>query len=206
LQWAVRGDQKRKYDYSVGAVGLSFAVQGLSNVLRFENLAVSRCWWSITQNMPLKGIGKGTQMIRMLNERTVEVSLPNKLGYERIAMECSASFAKIVGFVPERIQDLKTAVAEACLNAMEHGNKCHPDKRVIVTMNYEADVFSVTVVDEGEGLEELPGEPDIEEKILNLQTPRGLGIFLIKQLVDQVEFNKMSNEGHMVRMEIKLTK
>ena len=146
------------------------------------------------------------QMFRMLDERTIEVSLPNKLGYERIAMQCAASFAKIVGFLPERIEDLKTAVSEACLNAMEHGNKCHPDKRVVITMNYEEGVFSVTVVDEGEGIEVLPEDPDIEEKIENLETPRGLGIFLIKNLVDQVEFNKMTNEGHMVRMEIKMTR
>ena len=146
------------------------------------------------------------QMFRMLDERTIEVSLPNKLGYERIAMHSAASFAKIVGFLPERIEDLKTAVSEACLNAMEHGNKCHPDKRVIITMNYEEGVFSVTVVDEGEGIEVLPEDPDIEEKIENLETPRGLGIFLIKNLVDQVEFNKMTNEGHMVRMEIKMTR
>ena len=89
---------------------------------------------------------------------------------------------------------------------MEHGNKCHPDKRVVITMNYEEGVFSVTVVDEGEGIEVLPEDPDIEEKIENLETPRGLGIFLIKNLVDQVEFNKMTNEGHMVRMEIKMTR
>ncbi len=145
-------------------------------------------------------------MVRMLDESTVEVSLPNQLGYERIAMQCAASFAKIVGFVPEKVEDLKTAVSEACLNAMEHGNKCHPDKRVIITMNYEEGVFSVTVVDEGEGIEVLPEDPDIEEKIENLETPRGLGIFLIKNLVDQVEFNKMTNEGHMVRMEIKMTR
>jgi len=145
-------------------------------------------------------------MFRMLDERTVEVSLPNKLGYERIAMQCAASFAKIVGFLPDRIEDVKTAVSEACLNAMEHGNKCHPDKRVVITMNYEEGVFSVTVVDEGEGIEVLPEDPDIEQKIDNLETPRGLGIFLIKNLVDQVEFNKMTNEGHMVRMEIKMTR
>lgn len=154
----------------------------------------------------MRDMGETKHMVRVLDERTIEVSLPNKLGYERIAMQCSAAFAKIVGFLPERIEDLKTAVSEACLNAMEHGNKCHPDKRVIITMNYQDDVFSVTVADEGEGIEELPEEPNIEEKIENLETPRGLGMFLIKNLVDQVEFNKMTNQGHVVRMEIKLTR
>ena len=148
------------------------------------------------------------KLIRMLNENTVEVSLPNKLGYERIAMECSASFAKIVGFLPERIEDLKTAVSEACLNAMEHGNQNRPDKRVLVSMNYKDHVFSVSVMDEGEGMGETPEIPDIpniENKIENLETPRGLGMFLIKQLVDQVEFNQVTKEGHMVRMLIRMT-
>ena len=144
-------------------------------------------------------------MVRMLDERTVEVSLPNKLGYERIAMQCAASFAKIVGFVPERVEDLKTAVSEAILNAMEHGNRSRPDTRVIVTMNYEDDTFTVSVLDKGAGIDEFPEEPDIVEKIENLQTPRGLGIFLIKQLVDDVEFNKLTEEGHTVRMVLKMT-
>lgn len=148
------------------------------------------------------------EMVKMIDERTVEVSLPNKLGYERIAMECSASFAKIVGFLPERIEDLKTAVSEACLNAMEHGNKSRPDTRVIVTMNYQEGVFSVSVMDEGEGMEEIPEIPeelDIKGKVEMMQTPRGIGMYLIKNLVDKVEFNQMTNEGHMVRMVIRMT-
>ena len=151
---------------------------------------------------------KNKKLIKMLNENTIEVSLPNKLGYERIAMSCSAAFAKIVGFLPERIEDLKTAVSEACLNAMEHGNQNHPDKRVLVSMNYKDHIFSVSVMDEGEGIGEttdINEEPDINKKIENLQTPRGLGMFLIKQLVDQVEYNKITDEGHMVRMVLKLT-
>jgi serine/threonine-protein kinase RsbW len=130
-----------------------------------------------------------SEMIRMLDDQTVEVSLPNKLGYERIAMECSASFAKMVGFVPARIEDLKTAVSEACLNAIEHGNK---------------GAFSVSVIDEGAGMPKLPKEPDIVQKIEKLETPRGLGVYLIKQLTDQVDFNAQG-DGHVVRMVIKLT-
>jgi serine/threonine-protein kinase RsbW len=148
------------------------------------------------------------KIIRMLDENTIEVDLPNRLGYERIAMACSASFAKIVGFLPERIEDLKTAVSEACINAMEHGNQNHPDKRVQVTMNYQDQVFSVAVMDEGEGMDEIleiPKELDIERKIEKLESHRGLGLFLIEQLVDKVEYNQMTEDGHMLRMVLKLT-
>jgi serine/threonine-protein kinase RsbW len=120
-------------------------------------------------------------------------------------MECSASFARIVGLARDRVDDLKTAVAEACLNAMEHGNKGRTDARVIVTMNFDHCTFSITVTDEGEGVVELPEEPDIEKKVEELQAPRGLGIFLIRKLVDEVEFNKMTNQGNVVRMVLKMT-
>jgi len=138
-----------------------------------------------------------------VDNETIQVSLPNMLGYERIAMDCSASLARIVGFVPEQVEDLKTAVSEACLNAMEHGNKNQPEKRVIVKMAYRDGIFIVSVMDEGQGMAtapELMSEPDIVKKIERLETPRGLGIFLIKQLVDHVEFDQVTDEGHMVRM------
>jgi serine/threonine-protein kinase RsbW len=148
-------------------------------------------------------------MRAIVDNDTIQVRLPNKLGYERIAMACSASFAKIVGFVPEQIEDLKTAVSEACLNAMEHGNKNQPEKKVVVKMAYKNGVISISVMDEGEGMAtapELMSEPDIVKKINKLETPRGLGIFLIKQLVDHVEFNQVTDEGHMVRMRLIMKK
>ena len=145
------------------------------------------------------------QMVRRLDDRTIEVSLPSRLGYERIAMDCSASFAKMAGFAPERIEDLKTAVAEACINAIEHGNKGHPDTRVLVTMNFKDDRFSVSVKDGGDGILRLPRDRTVMRTIEKLQPPKGLGTFLIKQLVDEVEFNHMTKDGHAVKMVIKLT-
>ena len=144
------------------------------------------------------------QTVRMLDRETIEVNLPNEIGYERIAMACSASFAKIVGFVPDRIEDLKTVVSEACLNAMEHGNKGHPDARVIITMDYKENAITVSVIDEGTGVQKIPAEPDIRKKIEKLEAPRGLGIFLIKQLADKVDLNQMTKDGHVVRMVIRM--
>ena len=145
------------------------------------------------------------QTARILDKRTVEVNLPNEIGYERIAMACSASFARIVGFVPERIEDLKTVVSEACLNAIEHGNKGDPDTRVIITMDYKENAITVSVIDEGTGVDKIPAEPDIIKKIEKLEAPRGLGIFLIKQLADDVDLNQMTKDVHVVRMVIRMT-
>lgn len=144
------------------------------------------------------------KMVRLVDENTVEVSLPSVLGYERVAMDCSASLAKFAGFSAERIEDLKTAVSEACINAIEHGNRLRPNARVLVSMNFGEGAFRVAVMDEGEGLLGLPKKPDIFQKIEKKETPRGLGIFLMEQLMDQVEFNEVADGGHVVRLVLRM--
>ena len=141
----------------------------------------------------------------MLDENTIELSLPNVIGFERIAMGCSASYAKNVGFGPERVEDLKTAVAEACINAMQHGNRDKPDARVVVRMKYSQGEFVVTVADKGNGIDQIPDDPDIEKIIATSEDPTGFGLFLIKNLVDQVEFIKMTDQQHVVKMIVRQT-
>jgi serine/threonine-protein kinase RsbW len=143
-------------------------------------------------------------IVKDLSARTIEVSLANKLGYERVAMACSASFAQMMGLPPERIEDLKTIVSEAAINAMQHGNKGRPDARVTVSMNCQDNILNVAVMDEGDGIKEFPPKPDIEKIIENLETPVGFGLFLINQLADQVEFNEVADGGHVVKMAIKI--
>ena len=143
-------------------------------------------------------------MGKQLNDRNVAVILSNELGYERIAMACSASFAQMFGCSPERIEDLKTVVAEAAINAMQHGNKGRADARVIVYMNCRDSVINVSVIDEGDGIKEFPPDPDTERIIDELDPPIGYGVFLINQLADKVQFNQMTDEGHAVRMAINM--
>ena len=139
-----------------------------------------------------------------LNNQSIEISLPNQLGYERIAMACSASFAKMLGLSPERIEDLKTIVAEAAINAMQHGNKERPDARVTVLMSFKDDTIHVAVKDEGEGIKEVLPDPDIERIVNNLDPPIGFGTFLIRELADEVEFDKTADGVSVVKMAIKL--
>jgi anti-sigma regulatory factor (Ser/Thr protein kinase) len=139
-----------------------------------------------------------------LNKQNIKITLPNQVGYERIAMACAASFAKMVGLSPERIEDLKTIVAEASINAMQHGNKERPDARVIVLMNFTDDTIYVAVQDEGEGFEEFLPDPDIERIVNELDPPVGFGTFLIRELADQVEFEKTADGANVIKMAVKL--
>jgi serine/threonine-protein kinase RsbW len=147
---------------------------------------------------------KVDDMTTSLKNNAVEVVIDSKLGYERVAMACAASFAKMMGFSDERIEDLKTVVAEAAINAIQHGNKDRPDARVVVSMEFMDNAMHISVADHGGGIEVLPPKPDIERIMDKLDPPTGFGTFLIKQLADEVEFNEMTDGGHMVKMAIRL--
>lgn len=127
------------------------------------------------------------------------------MGFEKVAMECAATTAKNMGFTEDRVEDLKTAVAEACLNAIEHGNQLDKSTRVGITLTVEESKLQVSVKDEGKGVADIP-TPSIENKIAGKEKPRGWGIFLIKQLVNEVAFEPNPEGGNVVRMIIYLDK
>lgn len=139
-----------------------------------------------------------------LNKQNIEISLPSQVGYERVAMASAESYAKILGLAPERIEDLKTIVAEAAINAMQHGNKERPDARVTVSMTFKDNTIQVTVMDQGEGFKGFLPDPDIERIVNEQDPPVGFGTFLIRQLADQVEIDKTADGANFVRMTIKL--
>jgi len=142
-------------------------------------------------------------MTTTVNERLVKIILPNILGFERIAMASAASFAKMYGFSAERIEDIKTIVAEAAINAMQHGNKGREDTAVVVTIGFKDNAIHVEVADHGDGITDVLPKPDIA-KIMNNQDPIiGFGVFLIQELADEVEFNLDTESGHRLKIVVK---
>jgi len=141
----------------------------------------------------------------MTPDNKIELHIPSVMGFEKVAMECAASTAKNMGFTEDRVEDLKTAVAEACLNAIEHGNKMDTSTKVGITLTIEESKLQVVVKDEGKGFKEIPS-PSIEHKMEGKDKPRGWGIFLIKNLVNEVIFEPNPEGGNIVRMIIYLDK
>ena len=137
-------------------------------------------------------------------DSSVEIILANQIGYERLAMACSASFAKMFGFSKDRIEDLKTIVAEAAINAMQHGNKGRRDAKVRVSLGYSDGTIRVRVTDEGEGIGVKPPNPNISKIIEEEGAICGFGLFLIEQLADQVEYRKNAHKGHVVEMALRM--
>jgi serine/threonine-protein kinase RsbW len=139
--------------------------------------------------------------------KTIELKIPSEAGYEKLAMKLAASVAERMGFAPDRVEDLKTAVSEACINAICHGNRLDATTKVLVVLTIEDTRLAIDVKDEGQG-GPPPGEfevPDIEKQIAGLQAPGGFGLFVIRHLVDEAEFIvPETGAGNQFRMVIYL--
>lgn len=124
-----------------------------------------------------------------------ELTVPSGPGNERIAMEEVARAVQELPLGPRKLDKLKTAVAEATMNAMEHGNHYEPDKPVNIQVCRADGALSVRITDEGGGPVPVEAQaPDLRAKLAGEQTPRGWGLFLIKNLVD--DMNVTSDDTH----------
>lgn len=112
---------------------------------------------------------------------------PSEPGNERLAMAQMAEAVRDLNLRPDRLERLKTAVAEATMNAMEHGNKFRAEVPVDFVVRCTDRKVSVLITDQGGGAP-IPAAPapDIEAKLAGLQTARGWGLFLIKNMVDEM--------------------
>jgi serine phosphatase RsbU (regulator of sigma subunit)/anti-sigma regulatory factor (Ser/Thr protein kinase) len=122
-----------------------------------------------------------------------DFELPSAPGNERQAMELVERAVADVGLDAARLERLKTAVAEATMNAMEHGNEYRSDRPVRVRVLRAGARLRVRVTDRG-GAGELaePEAPDMEAKLEGRQKPRGWGLFLIEKMVDEA---RVTSEG-----------
>jgi serine/threonine-protein kinase RsbW len=135
----------------------------------------------------------------------VRLSLPSCLGYEKIAMDAAAAMARMMSFSPSRVEDLRTAVSETCINAIEHGNKLNAANRVDVLLRPQDQTLIVQIFDNGPGFDSsIHAIPQLEKKIRGEENSRGLGLFLVERLVDQVEFKIMPKLGHVTTLTMKL--
>ena len=101
------------------------------------------------------------------------------------------------GFSQDDIFAIHLAVEEAFLNAVKHGNKMDPDKKVAIDYILDQEKLEIWIADEGSGFDpkSVP-DPRVGE---NLYRPEGRGLLLISAYMHLIEYNKQGNRVHMIR-------
>ena len=122
--------------------------------------------------------------------------LPSDLRAIESFVESLVAEGRRIGFNQARLRlNLRVGVSEALSNAMLYGNRQDPRKHVRVQARFTPTEITVRVTDEGRGFDpsRLP-DPTLPQ---NLWRTRGRGVYLIRRLMDQVQYNEKGNSIEM---------
>lgn len=132
--------------------------------------------------------------------------IPSQTENLEVIREFVTGVAKKVGFAQDEIQKIELAVDEACTNVIEHAYKDQKDQDIDVAVKIDYNKLTVVVTDRGETFKPHDVKmPDMKKYLAELRVG-GLGIFLMKTLMDEVDYKiepGVKNEVHMSKYMIK---
>lgn len=134
----------------------------------------------------------------LISPPEVRLALPSRYGSELIAAEHAARFAQQNG-ISAWADDVATAVGEACLNAITHGNGLREAIPVEVCFLAGQGWVEVTVKDSGPLFTPPAGPPDLQAQMAGDGPIRGWGWHLIRSLATELHIESLAT-GKQVRL------
>ena len=133
-----------------------------------------------------------------IEKKNNQIIIPSSLDYLPKVDEYVEDKLKKLRVDKDRLADIAVSVTEAVTNAVLHGNKNDLKKKVQIKLKADSSRVEITVKDEGNGFNPESIQSPIEEG--NLLKEAGRGIFILKSLMDKVDFIIMPQKGTIVKM------
>ena len=133
-----------------------------------------------------------------MTDQTTRLVLPSHIEAVADAAAAAADFARTCGLSEEAAFGIDMAVREAITNAIVHGNKEDDTKQVEMTLNCSSRAVEIEVSDQGAGFDPVSvPDPTAAE---NLMKTSGRGNFLMRNLMDEVDWSSSADGGTTVTM------
>ena len=115
-----------------------------------------------------------------------------------VIREFIQSAAEQVGMKPGTTEDVMLAVDEACTNIIKHAYKSFPDGEILLNLKYSDHKLTITITDYGKSFhpESVP-DPDLQ-KYYQQHRVGGLGMYLMKTLMDEVHYHSIPGKYNEV--------
>jgi serine/threonine-protein kinase RsbW len=127
-----------------------------------------------------------------------QIVIPSSLDYLPKVDEYVERKLRKMGVDKDKLADIAISVTEAVTNAVMHGNKNDLKKKVAINLKADSACVEIAVEDQGNGFDlKAVQSPTKEENILK---PVGRGIFILKSLMDKVDFITAPQRGTIVKM------
>lgn len=110
------------------------------------------------------------------------------------------SVAQESGFSEDEIGKIILAVDEACTNIIKHAYKYSPEGEIKITITFDSNKLVISIVDHGNHFDpNVIPEPDIKEYYKQKKSG-GLGMFMIKKLMDEVVYSTTTGNKNQVTL------
>jgi serine/threonine-protein kinase RsbW len=133
-------------------------------------------------------------------ERTFVLQVPSSTENLAMIRDFVTSIAAQAGLTPEGVAKIELAVDEACANVMEHAYGRDMTKEVSVRATLDGDILEIDVVDTGQGFDPNAVEQMELEKLITSRRSGGLGMRLMKTLMDEVHYEMIPGKKNELRM------
>lgn len=139
-------------------------------------------------------------------ERTFQLHVPSSTENLAMIRDFVGSIGERAGFGASDLAKIELAVDEACANVMEHAYGSDATREVLVKATLDAESVQIRVVDTGKGFDPAQvAQPDLEQLIRDRRTG-GLGMRLIRSVMDEVQYEMVPGEKNELRMTKRLPK
>lgn len=134
------------------------------------------------------------------SKKEYRLKIPSQTENLEIIRNFVSSIARKVGFNKDDINKIELAIDEACTNVIQHAYKRKKDQHIDIAVKLDYQKFLILITDKGKGFNfNNVDMPDMDKYLAELRVG-GLGIYLMKTLMDEVEYKSKSDGENQVRM------
>ena len=130
-------------------------------------------------------------------DNNVDLSIPMQPDMEVIATSVAESMGVFMGLEEDKVDEVKIAIVEACINAFEHSKS--EERRIDVSFSIDDSALTININDGGSGFDMDEAMAKISEKRSEGIGDRGWGLTLIYELMDEVSIAS-TPKGTLVKM------
>jgi serine/threonine-protein kinase RsbW len=129
-------------------------------------------------------------------KKTIKSRTDNLLEVRDFVLQAARHF----GFSEEESSKIVLAVDEACTNVIKHAYQFAPDRTIEIVIQPEKDSLHITVIDDGKAFNpSIARLPDLAQHLKHYRRG-GLGIYLMRTLMDKVEYHYSPGKRNEVRL------
>lgn len=133
--------------------------------------------------------------------KTKKLNVKSRTENLSIIRDFISNSAADAGITPDVIENIILAVDEACTNIIKHAYKSYPDGELIVKTKSTRNRFIISITDYGKSFEpDAIPEPDLQ-KYYRQKRVGGLGMYLMKTLMDDVKYVSIPGKHNEVLLE-----